>query len=217
MAVVEEKHYRGKNFECITLRRKDNNDIHCIVFTDKITVEKIPENIRKRIEKCKEVEHISIENLDKYKDMMMKNLHRQFDRLKAIDIKRLNTSPIERMHFNIISHMFNDIEKVAAEHILTNNDLLLGKLSETINYNKSGNVKERIFKIGNVEVSIRNIKDKSTYRISYGNLYKYRKDEILTLLKSKIATVFEDFEFMKVAELDKDIDTIREGLLKIIQ
>lgn len=216
MSGVEEKHYKGKDIECITLRRKD--DIKCIIFKPaRIEHVKEPEYIRKLIQGCEQVDRISIENLDRYKDVKTQTLFRGFDHFKAIDIRRLYTSPTERMRFEIINYLSNDIEKKAAEHVLTNNDLLIGKLSETINYNKLGKVKGRVFKMGNVEVSIRNFKDKTTYRISYGNFYKYRKDEILTLLKSKLATVFGEFEFMKVAELDKDIDTIREGLLKITQ
>ena len=162
MSGVEEKHYRGKDIECITLRRKD--DIKCIIFKPaRIEHVKEPEYICKLIKGCEQVDRISIENLDRYKDMMRQTLYCKFDRLfKAIDIRRLYTSPTERMRFEIIDYMSNGIEKKAAEHVLTNADLLIGDLSETINYNKSGKVKGRVFKMGNVEVSIRNFKDKTT-------------------------------------------------------
>lgn len=215
---MEEKHYKGSDFECIVLKDcrnlSDRDKFYCIIFKDgKIEVEEKSKVINEMIETCEEVEHISLDYLDAYKIMKMKQLKKKFEELSAIRIKEYASNITLRMFYGIINHMYNDIEKVAAEHVLDNRDLCFKGIEEIIDYDSDANVNYRRFSIGIARICIYNEK---RVKIKYFDRISFRKDEILELLKEKLKSIFGEFNFNEEFEIYKDIDTIRNGLFKLL-
>lgn len=210
---MEEKHYKGSDFECIVLR--DYRDrYYCIIFKDgKIEVEEKSKVINELIETCEEVDHISFDYLNAYKIMKMMQLKKKFEELSAIRIKEYASSITLRMSYGIINHMYNDIEKAAAEHVLDNKDLCFKGIEEIIDYDSDGSVNYRRFSIGIARICIY---DEKRVKIKYFDRISFRKDEILELLKEKLKSIFGEFNFNEEFEIDKSIDKIRNELFKLL-
>ena len=198
MCSIVEKHYKSDECEFITLKIKDDDRTRALVFKDgKVKRNYKPASL---LEKATEVESISEDNLKLYSDM----LEKKYSNMSILVIHSNISNDKLRIKNFINSYSVKTLEAMTKRDITWRE--IGSYYSEIVLYNRSGDVRQRIFKLGNLSFSFK----KDTCKIYWVNKDKYRRDDIEKYVCSVVKTLIdEDYSKDKTYKKDFKIDDIR--------